>query len=105
MEALQELAGEFHALAATGKLTEAQLAKFEEVAGTASERLTGTADPDAMRRAAADAAAAQSEVAGTFSSAALGGMGFGSTLAQQQLDTLKKIEANTNGLGDDGVIS
>jgi TP901 family phage tail tape measure protein len=114
MEALQELAGEFHALAATGKLTEAQLAKFEEVAGTASERLTGTAevggagaaaDPDAMRRAAADAAAAQSEVAGTFSSAALGGMGFGSTLAQQQLDTLKKIEANTNGLGDDGVIA
>jgi TP901 family phage tail tape measure protein len=114
MEALQELAGEFHALAATGKLTEAQLAKFEEVAGTASERLTGTAevggagaaaDPDAMRRAAADAAAAQSEVAGTFSSAAVGGMGFGSTLAQQQLDTLKKIEANTNGLGDDGVIA
>jgi hypothetical protein len=32
-------------------------------------------------------------------------MGFGSTLAQQQLDTLKKIEANTNGLGDDGVIT
>ena len=38
----------------------------------------------------------QGEVAGTFSSVALGGMGFGSSLAQKQLDTLHKIEQNTS---------
>lgn len=115
MDALQELAGEFHALAATGHLTEAQMAKFEEAADMASDRLertaevggvgTSTADPGAMARAAAEAAAGQAEAAGTFSSVALGGMTFGSTLAQKQLDTLKKIEANTQGLGDEGVIT
>ena len=116
MEALQDLAGEFHALAATGQLTEQQLAAFEEAADAAAERLERTAeaggvggaaaaDPAAMARAAAEAAASQAEVAGTFSSQALGGMGFGSTLQQKQLDTLKKIEANTQGLGDEGVIS
>lgn len=113
MEALQDLAGEFHALAATGHLTEAQMAKFEEAADMASDRLERTAevgvggmtaDPNAMARAAAEAAAGQAEVAGTFSATAVGGMGFGSSLAQKQLDTLKKIEANTQGIGDDGVI-
>ena len=58
-----------------------------------------------MSKAAAAAATKQSEVAGTFSSAAIGGMGFGSNLAQQQLDTLKQIEQNTSDMGDDGVIS
>ena len=38
---------------------------------------------------------AQADVVGTFSAAALGQMGFGSNLAQQQLDTQKKIEENT----------
>ena len=114
MDALQELAGEFHALAATGHLTEAQMAKFEEAADMAADRLERTAevggggmtaDPNAMARAAAEAAAGQAEVAGTFSATAVGGMGFGSSLAQKQLDTLKKIEANTQGIGDDGVIT
>ena len=91
------------------------MAKFEEAADMASDRLertaevggvgTSTADPGAIVRAAAEAAAGQAEVAGTFSSQALGGMGFGSTLAQKQLDTLKQIEANTQGLGDEGVIT
>jgi TP901 family phage tail tape measure protein len=38
----------------------------------------------------------QGDVAGTFSSVALGGMGIGSSLAQKQLDTLKQIEQNTS---------
>jgi len=38
-------------------------------------------------------------VAGTFSAMALGGLGFGSSLAEQQLNTLKKIESNTREEG------
>ena len=45
------------------------------------------------------AASTQAEVAGTFSSAALGAMGFGSSLAQKQLETLQKIEHNTQEMG------
>ena len=44
----------------------------------------------------------QAEVAGTFSSMALGGMGFGSSLAQQQLDELRGIHKevkDANGAG------
>jgi hypothetical protein len=49
--------------------------------------------------AGADAASSKSEVAGTFSAMALGGLGFGSSLAEQQLNTLKKIESNTREEG------
>jgi hypothetical protein len=45
--------------------------------------------------AGAGAAMSKAEVAGTFSSAAVAGMGFGSSLAQKQLDVLTKIERNT----------
>jgi hypothetical protein len=45
--------------------------------------------------AAATAAPSAAEVVGTFSGAALGQMGFGSNLAQRQLDALKQIEQNT----------
>jgi len=115
MEALQELGGEFQALAATGKLTESQLSKFEKVGRAAELRLSkiaevggagAAADPDAMRRAAADAAAAQSEVAGTFSSAALGGMGFGSNLQQRIADASERTAAATEkmAMSEGGVI-
>jgi TP901 family phage tail tape measure protein len=115
MEDLRAAADEFHALAATGQLAADQIERFEQAADSASERLESTAegggvvgtrptDTEAMGRAAAAAATKQSEVAGTFSSAAIGGMGFGSNLAQQQLDSLKQIEKNTSDMGDDGVI-
>lgn len=101
MAQLQEAADEFHALAATGQLAADQIERFEQAADAASERLTdtatvgggaggGTTDPEAMRRAAEAAAASQAQVAGTFSAAAVGQMGFGSNLAQQQLDEQKK---------------
>jgi hypothetical protein len=58
---------------------------------------------DVREAVAAGAAAAQgatsqsaAEVVGTFSGAALGQLGFGSNLAQRQLDTLKQIEQNTS---------
>lgn len=43
----------------------------------------------------------QSETVGTFSSSALGGLGFGTSLAQKQLDTLKAIEQNTRDAGQE----
>jgi TP901 family phage tail tape measure protein len=60
---------------------------------------------DGAGAAGADAASSQSEVAGTFSSVGLGGMGFGSSLAQQSLDVQKKIEENTRGITDDGAVA
>jgi hypothetical protein len=41
------------------------------------------------------ALASQSEVAGTFSSVGLGGMGFGNSLQEKQVGLLEKIEENT----------
>ena len=60
---------------------------------------------DGAGAAGADAASSQSEVAGTFSSVGLGGMGFGSSLAQQQLDTLKGIKAGTDKITDEGAVA
>jgi hypothetical protein len=59
---------------------------------------------DGAGAAGADAASSQSEVAGTFSSVGLGGMGFGSSLAQQSLDVQKKIEENTR-VSEDGAVA
>ena len=52
-----------------------------------------------------EAAGKQAEVAGTFSSSNLGGMGFGATLQQQQLDVLKQIKGNTDDIGDEGAVA
>jgi hypothetical protein len=50
------------------------------------------------------AAAKSAEVAGTFSSVNLGGMGFGSNLDQLQLDALRAIQKNTENK-DEGAIA
>lgn len=112
---LNDAVDEFKALAASGELAKDQIERFEKASEAATKRLTenekeaagvvAPVDPSAMRQAAAAAAASQSEVAGTFSASALGQMGFGSSLAQQQLDALRKIEQNTQGIGEDGVIA
>ena len=116
MGQIQELADEFHALAETGHLTEQQMQAFSDAVDNAQERITaegsvsgGAArvapvDPKAIADAAAAAAASQAEVAGTFSAQAVGGMGFGQSLAQKQLDTLNKIENNTR-MSDDGAVA
>lgn len=106
MEELQKLAGTFRELRDSGKLSAEQLAKLEGSLDTASERVmeAGLSDTPTRQAAAAGAAAAEAqtqkssaEVVGTFSGAALGQMGFGSNLAQKQLDALTKIEQNTRG--------
>ena len=74
--------------------------KIGEAAAATQENANATAKPDpgAMKEAAMAAAAQQSEVVGTFSSVGLGGMGFGGSLQQQQLDTLKEIASNTKDM-------
>jgi hypothetical protein len=105
MAELRDLADQFHALAATGKLTEAQTKRYAEAVDMATDTIedrggsaggaTAPVNPDDLKRAAADAAASQAEVAGTFSAAAVGGMGLGQSLQQKQVDLLGKIEQNT----------
>ena len=115
LDALRGMYDEFDALSSNGRLTSAQMTTLETALEDAQERVSkatssmGGQSPAAKIRsgagaAAGDAAQSQAEVAGTFSSMALGGLGFGSSLAQKQLDTLKAIENNTRP-GDDGLVA
>ena len=118
LEDLRSLADEFHALKSSGMLTALHEQKFGQAADLAAERLTHTAtssdatgqgvkppDTEQMRAAAMEAASKQAEVAGTFASTNLGGMGFGASLAQQQLDVLKQIKGNTDDMSDEGLVA
>ena len=51
------------------------------------------------------AAAQKAEVAGTFSSVNLGGMGFGSSLGERQLKALEGIQKNTQDMGEEGAVA
>lgn len=111
---LQDYYGQFDALSSNGKLTPAQSATMEAALEDAQERISkgmatmgGPANRVAQDAAAGGAGSAaanrtQAETVGTFSSVGLGGLGFGTSLAQKQLDTLNKIEANTRD-GDGAV--
>ena len=114
---LDQLAGtgslgeKFTSMRDAGKLTSQQEQALSDALDTAAENLTATAT-GSLATAAAGAAAAgdqsatsKAEVAGTFSSVNLGGMGFGSSLAQQQLDVLKGIKKNTDDIGDEGAVA
>ena len=107
---LRELADEFHTLAAAGRLTTEQENKLSNALDAATERIMGEgATVDAAAKAGEGAKAtgaggpSKAEVAGTFSSAALGGMGFGSSLEQKQLDALNQIAHNTDPSNADKV--
>jgi TP901 family phage tail tape measure protein len=119
MDELRSLAEEFFALRDTGMLTESQQKKYGEAVDKASERVTPTGvsgvveaspggikppDQEALLKAAAQAAK-QVETQGTFSSVNLGGMGFGSTLAERQLKALEAIQKNTEDISDEGAIA
>lgn len=108
IEQLRDLYGEFEALSGSGKLSDAQVGNLETALEDAQERVSretgGMSSPRAKIAGGAGAAsqdgqASKSEVAGTFSAMALGGMGFGSTLAEQQLKVLQRIEGNTREEG------
>ena len=120
LEQLRDAYGEFDALSSNGRLTSTQSATLEAALEDAQERITqevgATSGAAAAARgpapgdvaagagaAAADAAQSRGDSAGTFSSFAAGSMGVGSSIPQQQLQTLQKIEKNTRE-GDDGKV-
>jgi hypothetical protein len=108
MDGLRGLYEEYDALSSFGRLTPSQTGTLDAAFEDAQERISkGMSDMtnsgrNAVKSAAgaggAEAAQSASEVAGTFSSVGISGMGFGGNLQQQQLDTLKKIEQNTSDM-------
>ena len=106
LSALRDLYDEFDTLSQNGRLTSAQSATLETALEDAQERVSkagmGGAGSSPSEKAAAgagaagaDAAQSKAEVAGTFSSTNLGGMGFGSSLGERQLKALETIASNT----------
>jgi hypothetical protein len=115
IDQLRDLYGQFDALSGNGRLSSTQAATLEAALEDAQERVSkatgsmGGSSPSKQIQsgaaaAGADASASTSEVAGTFSAAALGSMGFGSSLAQQSLEVQKKIEENTR-VSEDGAVA
>jgi TP901 family phage tail tape measure protein len=115
LDALRGMYEEFDALSSSGRLTSAQMSTLETALEDAQERVSkagsgmgGQSPSDRIRSgagaAAGETAQSQTEMAGTFSSVALGGLGIGSSLAQKQVDLLGKIEQNTR-VSDDGLVA
>lgn len=88
------------------KLLEAYYAAFSRVnvasAASGSSEKAATAGAGA---AGADAATSKSEVAGTFSSVNLGGMGFGSSLAERTAKAAEETAKNTRKIGEEGAVA
>ena len=112
IDQLRDMYSEFAALSGSGKLSDVQTANLESALEDAQERISrqtggmgGAGDVAGGASAAGgDAATSRGDVAGTFSSAAVGGLGFGSSLAEQQLGVMKKIEENTREEGAASVL-
>jgi len=108
MDALHELAAQFHALAASGHLSQEQLDKMRDSLGKAQERIEGQASDEATAsrdaaKAGADAAGkdvqtSKAEAVGTFSAMAADRMGFGSTLQERIAKAAEETATNTRGM-------
>jgi hypothetical protein len=97
LEALSQLTYDFNQLAESGNISTEQMARFQSASDAAMAKIdpsTSAAITGAVA-AGGDAAMSQAEVAGTFSSTNLGGMGFGSSLGERQLKALETIASNT----------
>jgi len=106
LDQLRDLYGQFDALSSNGRLTSSQSATLDDALTDAQERIskaTSSMSASPSEKAAtagagsagADAATSKAEVAGTFSSVNLGGMGFGSSLAER---TAKAAEETAKGV-------
>ena len=82
---------------AEAALGDALAASAERAAARAAEAAASPAAEQRIRQGAGAAATAmqRGEVAGTFSAAAVSGMGFAKSLAQRQVDLLERIADNT----------
>ena len=65
----------------------------------------GIANADAVKKGSSDAATSKAEVAGTFSSVNLGGMGFGSSLAERTAKAAEETAKNTRKIGEEGAVA
>jgi TP901 family phage tail tape measure protein len=101
MEGLGKAGSKLDGLIAGDKLTQDQedalLSAYRDVQN-------GIANADAIKKQTAEPIS-KAEVAGTFSSVNLGGMGFGSSLAERQLKTLESIDKNTKNAPGEGRIA
>jgi hypothetical protein len=107
VDQLSDLYGEFDALNSNGRLTSSQADTLDNALSDAQERISQatssvSASPGekaataGANAAGADSATSKSEVAGTFSSVNLGGMGFGSSLQER---IAKASEDTAKGVG------
>jgi TP901 family phage tail tape measure protein len=97
IDQLRDLYGEYDALSQNGRLTSVQAQTISDALDDAQMRVSRnmSAGGGSLARRQpppeVDAGQSQAEVAGTFSAAAVGGLGVGQSLAQKQLDELKGI--------------
>jgi len=113
LDQLRDLYGQFDALNSNGRLTSSQADTLQSAIDDAQERISrdaGMSQSEKAARGGAEAAASDSqtskgEVAGTFSSNNLAGMGIGSSIAERQLKTLESIDKNTKGMGEEGRVA
>ena len=116
LDQLRDLYGQFDALNSNGRLTSSQSATLDEAIADAQERITmanssmsaSPSEKAATANAGAagnDSATSKSEVAGTFSSVNLGGMGFGSSLAERTAKAAEETAKNTRKIDDGGKVA
>ena len=108
LDELRTIADQMHTMHAAGQITQDQMDTFQGKADAAAERIqedeSGTIS-DAERAASAagnDVAQNKSEVAGTFSAAAVSGMGFGGGLAERTAVAAEKTATHTGKLAEQG---
>lgn len=108
LDELRTIAEQMHAMHAAGKITQDQMDTFQGKADVAAERIQEQESgviSDAERAASAagnDVAQNKSEVAGTFSAAAVSGMGFGGGLAERTAVAAEKTATHTGKLAEQG---
>jgi TP901 family phage tail tape measure protein len=102
LEALSQLTYDFNQLAESGNISTQQIARFQSASDAAMAKIdpSTAAALNGAATAGADAAASQADVAGTFSSTNLGGMGFGQSLFQKLADYGKRTADATEQLAD-----
>lgn len=116
LDQLRDLYGQFDALSSNGRLTSSQSATLDDALTDAQERIsksTSSMASSSSEKAAtagagaagADSATSKSEVAGTFSSVNLGGMGFGSSLAERTARAVEETAKNTRKIDDGGKVA
>jgi TP901 family phage tail tape measure protein len=97
IDQLRDLYGEYDALSQNGRLTSVQAQTISDALDDAQMRISRnmSAGGGSLARRQpppdVDAGQSQADVAGTFSAAAVGGLGIGQSLAQKQLEELKGI--------------